>query len=480
MSKRISRNQVPFALALTAVLAVGGGLSFVLAWFEFPYSAPELSYWNGLWFLPTCASVCYLVQHLTRSPSVREPIWKGLLILPSVALLAIVILQLWVDAESLRAPLVVLLALGIACILQTFWVRIHFGRAMLRTALALFMTLAAAAFGFSLPMIAMTLRKNLQSERNSMDRERSRPGTRALFEIQPAVAIKGAHDCLVLEQDPNPAVIKDSTVRDRIRATGRPWKIRHVKSGVILLLVPSGEFQMGSPPTEHGRNDDEQMHRRLIRRAFYLAECELTWMQAQRLVDGGDIVAGTMNEQVVPLEGREDIPVFDAWLRYAEVSHRFFRLPSEAEWEHACRAGTRTAFWWGDMPEEASTVAAWEQRWTRAWGGSDWEDRCAGISEALQPACELPANPWGFRGMHGSVAEQCADDYTVYPATGDERAASALDPSREVLRGGSVFCRPVDRRSATRGNGQGFPAKGYRFACDLDAPVFLESRGAAP
>jgi formylglycine-generating enzyme required for sulfatase activity len=95
------------------------------------------------------------------------------------------------------------------------------------------------------------------------------------------------------------------------------------------------------------------------------------------------------------------------------------------------------------------------------------------LLSALRPAADLAANPWGFRGMHGNLAELCDDDYAPYPVVGDERPTVCSWP-RRVVRGGSVMCEPLERRSAYRGVYGGHPAVGVRLACDVDAPLFDE------
>ena len=89
----------------------------------------------------------------------------------------------------------------------------------------------------------------------------------------------------VLQKEPDPETVTDAATRERIVASGWPWRVKEKQSGIVLLLVPAGEFTMGSPPTEEKHVPDELPHRRVIRREFYLGECEVSQAQWQRVHD---------------------------------------------------------------------------------------------------------------------------------------------------------------------------------------------------
>ena len=90
----------------------------------------------------------------------------------------------------------------------------------------------------------------------------------------------------IVRQDPDPAVVTDAAARARMTATKLPWKVRDRKTGIVMLLCPPGEFMMGSPASEAGREDDEAQHRVQITKAFYLSETEVTQESWQKVVGG--------------------------------------------------------------------------------------------------------------------------------------------------------------------------------------------------
>jgi formylglycine-generating enzyme required for sulfatase activity/serine/threonine protein kinase len=228
----------------------------------------------------------------------------------------------------------------------------------------------------------------------------------------------------VLAQDPDPAVVTDADARERIKATGKPWKIRHTASGIVMLLVPPGEFLMGSPETEQDRRQDETQHKRVIRSAFYLSQFEVSKAE-WRAIAGKD--AGHFKGDDLPVESVSWNMIHENFLA---PLRDFFRLPSEAEWEYACRAGTTTACSFGD------TITK-EQARFNGYG---------------PVACgRFPANPWGFHDMHGNVWEWVEDEYAVYPKDGGtEEAARAAEGGSRVLRGGSWGNNSFNVRSSYR------------------------------
>ncbi|MCR4414176.1 MAG: formylglycine-generating enzyme family protein [Thermoguttaceae bacterium] len=285
----------------------------------------------------------------------------------------------------------------------------------------------------------------------------------------------------------------------------RPAEPRKVNSlGMQFVLVSPGEFMMGSALSETFRGDDERRHMVKITRPFYLAVHEVTVGQfrkfveatgylteAERLVQPGDAATA----QTDPLGSRtwrdpgyahdDDYPVthvtwhdaqrFCTWLQSREGL--VYRLPTEAEWEYACRAGTTTPYATGDSRESlrgSANIAAVPVEIT---GSAQWDD---GFHFAA-PVGRFAPNPWGLCDMHGNVWEWCSDwydaTYSGGTATDPEGPASGKD---RVMRGGSYRLSHASTRSANRAFGppHHFDATiGFRVALDCRGGVRVSRDG---
>ena len=215
--------------------------------------------------------------------------------------------------------------------------------------------------------------------------------------------------------------------------------------GPEMVVLPTGSFQMGSPRDERGRDNDEGPVRTVtIGRRIAMGRYEVTFADYDRFVSA---VNGTRRPDDADW-GRGTIPVSDvsqtdakayaAWL--SAQTGKNYRLPSEAEWEYAARAGTRTRYSWGDEigVNRANCDGC----------GSAWGNRPA-------PVGSFAANGFGLFDMHGNVWE-CLEDcyvntYTGAPSDGSARTSGCGAPVRAVVRGGSwFFTDPRDLRSANR------------------------------
>ena len=233
----------------------------------------------------------------------------------------------------------------------------------------------------------------------------------------------------------------------------------------VMRWIPPGEFWMGSPDSEPERFDDEGRHRVVLTQGFWLADSACT--QA--------LWSAVLGEN--PSRFRDDAENPVERVSWNDVTGRFLPelnrcvagleagLPTEAQWEYACRAGSGTPFWFGEQitTEEVNHDGNYPYN-----KGPQGEYR-----ERTVPVKALPANGWGLYQMHGNVWEWCADVFGEY-ATGevtDPKGAADLvgedgagEGRRRVLRGGSWLyygrnCRSA-RRSAggpdERGGGIGF------------------------
>ena len=210
--------------------------------------------------------------------------------------------------------------------------------------------------------------------------------------------------------------------------------------GMKLRLIPAGEFMMGSPGTESDRDDDETQHRVSITKPFYLGETEVTQEQYQKVMGTNPSqFKGPQNpvEKVSWTDAVEFCRKLSAMPAEKTAGH-VYRLPTEAEWEFACRAGTTTAYGFGD---DASRL-----------GDYGWFDDNSGSK--THPVGEKKPNGWGLYDMHGNVYEWCQDWYGAYPSGSATDPTGATSGSVRVSRGGSWkliarYCRSAIRAWST-------------------------------
>jgi len=207
-----------------------------------------------------------------------------------------------------------------------------------------------------------------------------------------------------------------------------------------FVLIRPGEFLMGSPDSEANRSDDEgPQHNVRITKPFYMGKYEVT--QAQFLaVTGRDpaYFKGADN----PVESVSWSNAEDFCRKLGQEAGREARLPTEAEWEYACRAGTTTAFSFGDG--------------TSGLGDHAWYSGNSGGKS--HPVGQKEPNAWGLYDMHGNVWEWCQDRYDnhYYQATPASDPTGPPGGYSRVLRGGSWnYALPDYCRSANRGGFSG-------------------------
>jgi formylglycine-generating enzyme required for sulfatase activity len=220
--------------------------------------------------------------------------------------------------------------------------------------------------------------------------------------------------------------------------------------GMQFILVHPGSFLRGSPRSERGRQADENQHKVNLTCGFYIGVTEVT--QGQYLsVMGVNPSLNNGGEFGVNLSRPVEGMAWNGAVAFCrELSRREsirYRLPTEAEWEYACRAGTTTRFWFGDALECSDECVPCESI-------DDFEWTCGNRLEFWShPVGLKQPNPWGLYDMHGNVSECCHDWYDWYPI-GEVTNPVVLSPGRfgqmKVIRGFGNF-RLDWERSATRG-----------------------------
>ncbi|MBL7132721.1 MAG: formylglycine-generating enzyme family protein [Phycisphaerae bacterium] len=200
-----------------------------------------------------------------------------------------------------------------------------------------------------------------------------------------------------------------------------------------LVLIPAGTFTMGSPKTEMWRGWYEGPQRKVtITKPFYMGIYEVTQEQYEAVVGKNPAKLKGAKNPVQSVSWDDGVAFCKA---LSKKTRKTVRLPTEAEWEYACRAGAKTAFCFGDDQKQLGDYA--------------WYDGNSGSK--THPVGQKKPNAWGLHDMHGNVYEWCSDWY------GDSYAnAKAVDPqgaasgSGRVLRGGYWGSYKCGCRSAFR------------------------------
>jgi uncharacterized protein (TIGR02996 family) len=212
--------------------------------------------------------------------------------------------------------------------------------------------------------------------------------------------------------------------------------------GMTFSFIPPGSFLMGSNHPE-GTDDEKPVHRVTLTKGFFLGIHPVT--QAQwKAVTGSTPAYFQGKNRPVEQVSWDDCQEFCQKLSGHLKGHGTVGLPSEAEWEYACRAGTTTEFHFGDVI--TTDLANYNGKYT--WNGSP-----KGKSRAeTTDVGSFRANPWGLYDMHGNVWEWCQDWFRPYPEANQIDSEQSTEQSDEyhVLRGGSWINAPGDCRAACR------------------------------
>jgi formylglycine-generating enzyme required for sulfatase activity len=293
-----------------------------------------------------------------------------------------------------------------------------------------------------------------------MNRLLQHPVGWSAFSLGLALAILGLREASAPSQAPAklPAI-------DKAKHQGYVEKLTD-RVSFEMLAIPGGTFLMGSPDNEKGRKPDEGPQHPVTIKPFWMGKCEVAWEEydlywvkkpgAPPPRDERDKMADAVTGPTPPYSdetfghGREGNPVLcithHAAMKYCEwlsaKTGKYYRLPTEAEWEWACRAGTTTAYSFGDDPAQLGDYG---------WFADNGEDVAHKVGKKK-------ANPWGLFDIHGNLAEWCIDLYQkdVYSKRPiDKQTLMPVVLPKNVrypyvARGGSWIDPPEMLRSAAR------------------------------
>lgn len=210
--------------------------------------------------------------------------------------------------------------------------------------------------------------------------------------------------------------------------------------GMQLVRIPAGTFTMGSPMEEVGRLANETPHEVTLTKSYFLGVYEVTQDQYEKVMGSNpNGFRGSKNPKETAVEDVSWTKAVSFCKRLSEIPEekaagREYRLPTEAEWEYACRAGSTTSYSFGETAESLGAYA-----WFKGNSGSK-----------IHRVGEKQANRWGLYDMHGNVWEWCEDRFEIYPTGASTDPKGPSEGSFRVYRGGCWYHGAGGCRSASR------------------------------
>jgi formylglycine-generating enzyme required for sulfatase activity/tetratricopeptide (TPR) repeat protein len=250
-------------------------------------------------------------------------------------------------------------------------------------------------------------------------------------------------------------------ITERLRKEAR-YLMEKLGKGVLLQMVsiPGGTFMMGSPETEEGRDSDEGPQHQVTVEPFYMGKYPVTQAQWEAVMGNNPSKFKGKNRPVEKVSWNEAV---EFCKRLSEMMGKTYRLPSEAQWEYACRAGTTTPFYFGETI--TTDIANYD-------GNSTYAEGPKGVyRKETTEVGSFPPNAFGLYDMHGNIWEWCADSWhDSYEGAPNDGSVWEGSSGRRVLRGGSWVHNPRNARSANIGrntSGERVGVYGFRVVSSV-------------
>ncbi len=265
------------------------------------------------------------------------------------------------------------------------------------------------------------------------------PTVAAVVQPKPVVVRDVSSWAEVLKASVDRSIVTDARLADQIAAVGLPWRVYDRVTGIEMVLIPPGKYMRGAPRDDgEGYDDERPVHEVVMPRAFYFGVCPVTQGEWSKLRAGNQ---SQFKGERLPVE-RVSLDDISTFLRKSVG----LRLPTEAEWEYACRAGTT------DSRYGQIDAIAWYE-------GNNLKQ--------TSPVGEKQANSFGLHDMLGNVWEWCSDLYAPYPSTPQVDPQGPKSGQFRVVRCGSWSDNMRSCRASYRyGNAYAFknPYIGFRVA----------------
>ena len=225
--------------------------------------------------------------------------------------------------------------------------------------------------------------------------------------------------------------------------------------GMKFVFIKPGTFMMGSPTDEPGRSSNETQHQVTLTKGYYMQTTEVTQGQWKAIMNNNPSHFSSCGDNC-PVEyvSWNDAQEFITALNQKEKTD-VYRLPTEAEWEYAARAGTTTYYAFGNDSNQLSKYGNFcDSKCTNSWSDDSQNDQYKNTA----PVKSYMPNAWSLYDMHGNVSEWCQDWYGSYPTNSVTDPKGPSSGSFRVLCGGSWYNDAQTCRSANRGHS----SPGYR------------------